>query len=594
LFSLERHAPRPLEHEPPALRPAVAGRNGMVSSGHPLATAAAYDVLRSGGNAVDAGVAAGLCLNVVHSDMTSLAGVAPITMYLAGPDRVVTLDGLGVWPAAATLQRLTGAERQRIPEGFRFAVVPAAAAAWLTALERYGTLSFGRVAGAAIGWAEGGFPMHPFMAYNLARDAEAYRRWPTTAEVFLPGGEPPRPGAVFRQPDLARTLKGMADAERKAAHLGRAEGVAAARDFFYRGPVAEAVAEFSARHGGLMTLEDLAGFRVREEPAATVRFRDVDVHGCGPWCQGPALLEALAILEHLDLAAMGHNTTAYVHAVTEVLKLAYADREAYVGDPAFVEVPLAGLLSESYGAERAAAIRTDRAFRGLPDPGNPWPHQGVPDRGPAPMPAPPGPTGVVGPGGGSDTSFVCVMDGAGNVFAATPSDSTGGGPVIPGLGFALSARGNQSRLDPGHPACLAPGKRPRLTPNPALAFRDGQPWLVWGTPGGDVQPQAMLQVLLNLVEFGMHPQAAVEAPRFATFSFPNSFYPHQYFPGRLAVESRIPAAVRDELASLGHQVVGWPAFASQAGGVCLVLRDRDTGVLYGAADPRRESYAFGW
>jgi gamma-glutamyltranspeptidase/glutathione hydrolase len=361
----------------------------------------------------------------------------------------------------------------------------------------------------------------------------------------------------------------MAEEERAAATQGRVAGLEAARDAFYRGDIAATIVRYHRDNGGLLAAGDLADFRSAVEAPVRHRFMDTDVYVCGAWCQGPVLPQALALLQPRALSAAGHNSPAYIHHLAEALKLAFADRERYYGDPRFVEVPLVKLLSPDYAAARRALIRPDRVG-GETSP----PAEGVP---PAPR----------------DTSYICVVDKDGNAFSATPSDVSYDTPVIPGTGICPSSRGSQSWADPAHPSSVAPGKRPRLTPNPALAIRAGEFVMPFGTPGGDVQCQAMLQVLLNILLFGMNPQAAVEAPRFATYSFPNSFALHDSFPGRLNLEGRL-AAAEAKLTALGHDLRMWPDWSPLAGAVCLIYQDLKRGTLAGAADPRRPAMAAGY
>jgi gamma-glutamyltranspeptidase/glutathione hydrolase len=571
-----------------AHRPTIQARRWMIASGHYLATVAGARVLEAGGNAIDAGVAAGLCLGVVKPDIVSVAGVAPILIWLAREERVVNVAGVGGWPRQASLAHFQAHHGGRLPDGVLRTVVPAAPDAWLTALARHGTRSFAEVVAPALALARDGFAVQASLAESLARREALYRRWPDNAAIYLPGGRPPAVGQVLVQADLAGTLARMVDAEARTRGRGREPGIAAARDEFYRGETARRIAEYHAAQGGWLTAADLADYRVKLEPPTRATYRDREVVACGPWSQGPVLLQALNVLEGFDPRALGHNSPAYVHMVTEALKLAFADREAWYGDPDFVPVPIAELVSKPYASARRALIDPDRAWPGLPPPGS------VAGRRPVVAEAAAMAAGGPGERSGSDTSYVCVIDGDGNACSATPSDVSYDTPVIAGTGLAVSSRGSQSRLDPAHPSALAPGKRPRLTPNPALVFRAGELEMAYGTPGGDVQCQAMVQVLLNLVDFGMTPQQAVEAPRFATYSFPDSFAPHEMHAGLLCLEGRIPEPTRAALARLGHRVQAWADWEPKAGSPCLARRDAATGVLQGAADPRRESYALGW
>jgi|SRR5579862_4770539 len=568
-----------------SLRPVLMGTRHMAVAGHYGAAHAAFAILEAGGNAIDAGVAAGLALGVLQSDLVNVAGVAPIMIRLAKTGEIVTISGLGTWPRAITpdffAKRFGGA----IPNGVLRTIVPAAPHAWVTALERYGTMSFGDCAQAAIRFASDGFPMYALMSQMIAMHVDDYRRWPSSATIYLPDGRPPRPGERFVQRDLGCTLSYLVDCEKAASGGGRAAGLQAVRDAFYRGDIARAIVAYHREHDGLMTDEDLASFRVAIEPPVRTRFRDLDVYTCGAWCQGPVLLEMLNIVGGMELGAMAHNSVDYVHALTETIKLAFADRERYFGDPRFVDVPIDTLLSDAYAKERRAAIRSDRASPGMPAAGDiaGWHAHDAPRA-----------TRERASAGAHDTSCVSVIDGDGNVFAATPSDPSYDTPVIPGTGLCPSSRGSQSFGDPAHPSCPASGKRPRLTPMVALAtLPDGSP-MPLNTPGGDVQAQALLQVLLNMSVFGMNPQQAVEAPRFASYSFPDSFEPHAYSPGLLYVEDRIPQPVREALASRGHEVATWPHFVWRAGAVCVQHTNRETGVIAAGADPRRPCYAVGW
>ena len=560
----------------------------MAVAGHYLAAHAAFAVLEAGGNAIDAGVAGGITEGVVESDQVNFAGVAPILMYLAESGEVITISGLGTWPNAASSDLFQREHGGTIPEGLLRAVVPAAPAAWITALEHFGTMSFGEVAGTALRLARDGYPIHHFTAAEIAKRADHYRRWPQNAEIYLPEGRAPRAGELFVQSDLGRTLQYLIDEEAASAGKGRVAGLHAVRDAFYRGDIAATIVAYHRENGGLLSAQDMADFRVEIEPPARTAFRDTEVYTCGFWSQGPILLQTLNLLDGYDLADLGHNSPAYIHTLVEALKLCFADRHRFYGDPRFVDVPERGLLSAEYAACRRELIREDMAFPDMPAAGDPDRLSALAETETPPTPAlsssPPGP----------DTSYVCAIDGAGNVFSVSPSDPSYDMQVIPGTGLCPSSRGTQSWTDPEHPSCIAPGKRPRLTPMPALVLGDGRPAFAMGTPGGDVQPQAMLQAFLNAVIFGMDPQSAVEAPRFVTQSFPDSFTPHNHNPGQLNLEGRIAWETADALASLGHRIEWWPERTSRAGGMCLLEIDAETGILHAGADCRRAAYALGW
>jgi len=577
-------------------RPVMRGQTGMVSSGHHLATLAGTRILDQGGNAIDAGVAAGICLGVLHSDIVNFAGVAPIMIYAAKTNEIKTISGLGPWPKAASVEYFKKNCGGELPLGVLRTVVPAAPDAWIKALKLYGTMSFEEVSRDAIELAANGFPMHQFMANNIKGEVDNYRRWPSTAEIYLPHGRPPEPGEIFVQKDLATTITTMVAQERKNRSAGRAAGLQAARDEFYRGSIARKMIDFQKKNGGLLQHEDLEGFENRVESPLKTIYREYEIFSCGPWCQGPVLLQGLNMLEGHDLPELGHNSPEYIHLLAEAMKLVFSDRESLYGDPEYIDVPIAGLLSKQYARERQALINADRAWQAMPPAGNPWKWQPG-KNGPADAKHP---VAAIDPpesknnAAAWDTSYVCVVDRHGNAFSATPSDTSNTTPVTPHTGLAVSSRGSQSWIDRNHPSSVAGGKRPRLTPNPSMVFKNGKPFMSFGTPGGDVQCQAMLQVFLNIVEFGMDPQVAAEAPRFGTFSFPNSFYPHGYPKGLLKIEKRFKDSTYTTLEEKGHQLQWWPDFAWQAGAVCAVVIDPANGVLLGAADPRRESYAIGW
>ena len=573
----------------------MTGVQHMVSSGHYLATAAGFRILEQGGNATDAGVAAGIAINVTLPQWTGFGGVAPIIIHDAASGETVSISGLGRWPRAANIDYFNRQHGGELPGGVLRTVTPAAADAWLTALRLYGTMTFEQVVTPALEIAEHGFPIPATLQSALARtgdsligDSDGDGRWPSTAAVFFPGGRRPDVGDILVQKDLARTFRRLIEVERDHAGQGREAALQAARDFFYKGEIAEEMVSFIQEQGGLLAMEDLAAFSVGVDTPPSIDYKGIQVYACGPWCQGPVNLQTLQILEGFDLKGMGHNSTAYAHTVLEALKLAFSDRESYIGDPDFVDVPMDGLLSKSYAAERRETIDPERATSAMPIPGDPWPHMG--------MPASNGhlkrPDAVAG-GLPADTSYACVIDRWGNAFSATPSDSLGTSPIVPGLGFIVSSRGSQTWLDPEHPSALAPGKRPRLTPNPALAMRNGKPLMPFGTPGGDVQPQSMVQLFLNVVEFGMDVQQAVEAPRFSTWSFPNSFWPHAYHPGLVGAEARMSQQVLGDLSRMGHKVEVWDDFTPRMGCLCAVKADQERGGLSAGADPRRDGYAMG-
>lgn len=573
---------------PPTFRPMLQASQYAVAAGHYLASLAGVRILERGGNAIDAGVATGICINVLQPDMTNFGGVAPIAIYLAATEEVVTISGLGRWPKKASLEYFRDDLGGEMPDGLLRSIVPSACDAWLTALARYGRLTLDEVLQPALELTSEGFPVNHFLAHNLVGAHAKLSRWPSSSDYLRPDGSSLQPGDVIRQPQLAATFRALIETERGAAHQGREAAIMAARDLFYRGDLAERMARFSQENGGFLDYDDLANFSVKIEPPAKTTYRGYEVYACGPWCQGPVTPQTLNILEYYDVAGLGHNSPEYLHLLTEALKASFADRHAYYGDPDFVRVPIEGLLNKDYARRWVERISSARATPGMPEPGDPWLFEGMAGLVGAGAPAAhPGPVGT-------DTSYCCVVDAEGNGFSATPSDGVRNCPVVPGVGTVLSPRGDQSWLDPEHPASLQPDKRPRLTPNPALMLRDGKLAMTFGSPGGDVQPQAMIQLVANIVDFGMDPQAAIEAPRLATYSFPGSFHPHHYNPGLLRAEGRIPDATLAELESRGHRVEKWPDFTSSAGALCAIQVDGPWGRRAAGADPRRVAYAIGW
>ena len=403
-----------------------------VVAGHHFAAQAGFQVLEAGGNAIDAGVAAGMALGVLEPVNVSFAGVAPILVYTAKTNKVTSISGLGCWPRAATPDYFMKHHGGKIPEGILRTVIPAAPAAWIAALDEYGTMSFAEVAAGALSFARDGFPMYSRLSKLFSELAEKYARWPSSVAQFYPDGRAPETGRVFRQPDLGKTIQYMIDEEAAHRKDGRLAGLKAARDAFYRGDIASTLVNYHKDNDGLITLEDLAAFRVDIEAPVKTAYEGTDVYVGGPWCQGPMLLQALNLLKGTDLVALGHNSTAYIHVLTEAIKLAAADREAYYADPKFIDVPMAALLSEDYSAARRALIRMDQAWREMPPAGH---VQGHPWRG-SEAARPPARTPVEAGGSAYDTTYVCAIDREGNVFSATPSDSTRTSPIIPGLGFA--------------------------------------------------------------------------------------------------------------------------------------------------------------
>jgi gamma-glutamyltranspeptidase / glutathione hydrolase len=611
-------------------RPELAGTFGMVASTHWLASAAGMAVLERGGNAFDAAVAAALVLQVTEPHLNGLGGEVPVIAHHAGREETFVLCGQGTAPAAATPEAFSDLGLDLVPgSGLLAACVPGAFGAWMLLLREYGTLRLRDVMGYAIGYAASGYPVLPAISWGIASVAELFRdHWPSSAETYLPGGHPPAPGSLFANPALAATYRRILD-EAEADSDDRDEQVEAARRAFYEGFVAETIAAYVAStevidvtgrpHRGLLCYADMSAWRPRLEDPLTYDYQGLTVCKTKPWGQGPVFGQQLALLEGFDLAAKGGPGSAeYVHTVIECAKLAFADREAWYGDPEFTDVPVKALLSAEYADTRRRQVGTHASAElrpGTPDGREPrlpgfvtssyGRGAGHDDTSGDPNPEPPfrrldpgtgEPTmDTSGPAGSSyrvgDTCHLDVADRFGNMVSATPSGGwLQSSPVIPGLGFCLGTRAQMFTLTPGLPDTLAPGKRPRTTLSPSLALRDGRPYLAFGTPGGDQQDQWSLLFFLNHVQFGMNLQQAIDFPAFHSAHMPSSFYPRQAQPRVLDIESRADVAVIEELRRRGHLVNVRPAWS--LGRVSAVARRG--GVLYAGANPRgMQGYAAG-
>ena len=595
-------AAAPLE----AQRPAVSGRSAGLSTGHPLTTAAAFETLIQGGNAFDAGVTALLVGGVVEQDLYGLGGEALILVYPAAEGEVTSVVAQGWAPKGASIEWYESRGRDLLGEGLDPAVVPGALHGALTVLERWGTMSFEQVSARAIEYAGQGFPLRPLTARAIEANLGFMEAWPENQRFWLkPDGSLYGAGETIAFPTLAATLTRMVEAERASAHLGREQGIAAARDRFYKGDIAEEMVAFLQEHGAPFELSDFAEFYSRVEEPTSTDYRGYTIYKHGFNSQGPVLLQALNILEEFDLQAMGHNSPDYIHTVVEAMKLAYADRDTYYADTDFVDVPAKGLLSTAYARERAAEIdpgRASVAFRaGDPVPHDPevddWPFW-VADIEDGVAASDADGSFVPSAGGLKDTTHVAIVDADGNVFDATPSGGwTGGGVILGATGIGLSTRGEQFWLDPERANQIRPRARPRYTLTPSLVFKDGEPLMAIGTPGGDNQDQTILQAFLNIVEFwdDWYPNLhdALAWPRVRTQHLHGSFWPHAAGFNRMDVESRISPEVANELRSRGHQVIEAPPFG-MSGCATAVLIDPATGTRLAAGDPRRDCYALAY
>ncbi|WP_233838856.1 gamma-glutamyltransferase family protein [Paraburkholderia sp. ZP32-5] len=586
-------------------RPELRGTFGAISSTHWIATAVGMAVLERGGNAFDAAAACGFALQIVEPHLNGPGGEVPIIFQRAGDAEPTVICGQGVSPALATIDAFRAQGLEMVPgTGLLPAVVPGAFDAWMLMLRDHGTMPLEDILGYAIGYAENGYPLLSRAVASIVPVEQMFREdWPTSAAVWLPGGNVPKPGALFRNPGIAATYKRIIE-EAKAASSDRAEQIEAARKVFYQGFVAEAIDRFYRTeslvdtsgevHGGLLRGDDMASWQASYEPTVSLEYGGVRVHKTGPWGQGPVMLQQLALLSHFDLAAMDPLGDEFVHTVTECAKLAMADREAFYGDPATSEVPLELLLSAEYNARRVKLI-DDRAsmtvtashLAGASErlamicrrAGSETPHgAGGGEVTFAPIPAVEG-----------DTVHLDVADRFGNVVSATPSGGwLQSSPVIPELGFPITTRGQMFWLDEGLPSSLRPRTRPRTTLTPTLMTRDGAAWLAIGTPGGDQQDQWPLSVFLRHLWHGYGLQRSIDAPMFHNRHCPTSFYPRDYEPGRLLIEGRFEPRVIERLRERGHKVSVMDDWS--LGRVCAVQRSE--GMLRAAATPRHmQSYA---
>ena len=597
--------PLPTSHAD-TFRPVVRGKRGVVAGGSPLSVEAGLRILQRGGNSVDAGVATILAASVIEFSHFSFGGEVPILIKLKG-QKVAVIEGMGQAPMKATREffvnrgqnesaatTMPGARRGGlIPStGPLSATVPAVLDACVTALDQFGTKTLAEVMEPAIQLADG-FPLDELRVQYIRTRSSIFSQWPDAKRVFLPNGEVPKVGDLFVQVDLARTLREIVRAERLGAKGARDNnrhvGLMSARDYFYRGPIARRIGDYMQANGGLIAAEDFARFSAKVGQPVRAEYRGYEVYKAGFWTQGPAMVETLNMLEGFDLKKMGHNSSAYIHTLAEAMKLALADRDRYYGDPNFVKIPMAELLSKDYAALRRPLI--DQQHASLAQmPGDPFHMKAVlasaaqtigrastvPDIERA-----------------NDTTCVNVVDKDGNMFSATPSGAWLPAVVAGDTGVLMGQRLQSSLTDANSPNVVAPGKRPRITLTPTLVLKDGEPFMVLSTPGGDNQDQALLQVLLNIVEFGMNPQEAVEAPRFDTQHYVSSFDDHEFLPGTLNIESRVSLKTIEELSNKGHKIKvqsEWGTLSAPT----VILYNPKNGVAAAGADPRRSRYAVAW
>jgi gamma-glutamyltranspeptidase/glutathione hydrolase len=596
----------------PALRPAVIGPSAGVSAGHPLTTAAAFRILLKGGNAFDAGVAAMLAGGVLEQDLYSLGGEGLVLVYSRKERKVTSVVGQGWAPKAVDVDWYLSRNKTLGGAGLDPAVVPGAMHAALTVLERWGTMTFEEVAAPAIEYAEHGFPIRDSTVRAIQGQQKFFESWPDNRKYWSkPDGSQYKAGDTITLPTLARTLKRMVEAERAAKPKRRETGVAAARDRFYKGDVAREMVAFLQKHDAPFDLSDFADYFARVEEPAKTTYRGYTVYKHAFGSQGPMLLQTLNILENFDLRAMGYGSADYFHTLVEAQKLAYADRDSFYADPAFVKAPAEGLLSKAYAKERAALIDPKHASRSFVA-GDPmkydsqvkeWTYwkadvKDVTTEPGASEPARMASLGQDSAGVMKDTTHITVIDKEGNIFDVTPSGGWINGAVILGdTGIGMSVRGEQFWLDKTRANQLRPRARPRYTLTPSIVFKDDVPMMGIGTPGGDNQEQTILQAFLSIVEFwdewypNLH--GALERPRVQTLHFYGSFWPHSPGFNKLNVEATIPEAVYDELRTRGHDVSRLRAFG-MSGCATVVMIDPATANRIAGADPRRDCYAMAY
>lgn len=568
-------------------RPVIMGKRYAVSSMKHEATEAAVRILEAGGNAFDAAVAGQAVLSLVDPASNGYGSDAVVLVYDAKSKQVISINAEGPAPRLATIDWYKQNHGGTLPvsDGLLSATVPGVVDAWFVMLDRWGTMTFAQVLQPAIEVAEEGFPLPLGLARSMG--SAKMKKYPSSVKLYMPDGQAPPAGSIFRNLDAGRTLRKLVEAEKQASAKGRRAGLQAARDRFYKGDIAKTMATFSEQNGGLFRYDDFASYTARVETPVSINYRGYDIYKNPSASQGPAELFALNILEGFDLKALGHNSAAYVHTSAEALKLAFGDREKYLGDMDFIKIPYEGLLSKEYATARRALIDPDKASLEL-RPGDPYRFmkRSEPQDRPYHVTLE-GDADHVG-----DTSYIAVVDKDRNMVSFEPSlhNSWGTGVVMADLGFILNCRGDYFSLVPGEANALEPGKRPRSTLQSTLVMKDGRPYMVLGSPGGDDQVMRTMQTLINHIDFGMNVQQAIEAPRWSTSSFPASPFPHTMKPGDLSVESRIPASVQQALAAKGHKltVAGpWSLGANAA-----IVVDVSRGIVSAGADARNDAYAW--
>src|SRR5437867_5491000 len=569
------------------MRQIVRGQHFAVAAMKAEATRAAERILEKGGNAFDAIVAGQAVLGIVDAAMNGIGADATLLVYDAKTKNVNSINAEGTAPRLATIEwyKVHNGGKLPVNDSLLSGTVPGCVDAWYILLDRWGTMSFAQVLSEAIELAENGFPVGDSLARALSSSLKI-RKYPTSVKIYLPNNQAPKAGEIFRNPELARTLKRLVEAEKQNANKGRHEALKAARDRFYKGDIAREMAKFSEENGGLFRYEDFAEYTAKIETPVSIEYRGYRVYKNPSASQGPAELVALNLIEGYDVRKMGLNSPNYIHTSIEAIKLAMADREKYMGDMDFIKIPYDALLSKDYARERRKLIAPERASLEL-RPGSPLPKTS--DQADRQV--------HVNLEGESDhegdTSYLALVDKDRNMVSFEPSlhSGFGTGVVMGQTGLIFNCRGDYYSLVPGEANALEPGKRPRSTLQSTLVMKDGQPFMMTGSPGGDDQEMRTIQTLMNVVYFGMNVQQAIEAPRWSTRSFPASPFPHTMYPGEMSVESRIPDATRQALVARGHKLrVTGPWTQGSNAGIVVGAN----GVLSAGADPRVEAYAWAW
>ncbi len=572
------------------MRPVIRGRHAAVASMKAEATEATRRILDAGGNAFDAAVGGQAALAVTDFSLNGVGSDAVLLVYNAREKKVYSINAEPKAPKLATIEWYEKNNGGKIPEsdGLLSGGIPGVVDAWYTLLDRWGTMSFEQVLQPAIDLAENGFPLSELGASYIAESTKI-RKYPTTVKIYQPNGRSIRAGEILKNPDLARTLKKLVEAEKANASKGRHEALKAVHDRFYKGDIAHDLAAFSEANGGLFRYEDFAEYTVKVETPVSTNYRGYQIYKNPSASQGPAELIALNLLEGYDLKAMGHNSPDFLHTSVEAVKLAMGDREKYLGDMDFIKIPYDGLLSKDYARERRKLIDPAKASLDL-RPGTPEKFSA--DAAPLNRPVHEELEGDADHLG--DTSYIAVVDKDHNMVSFEPSLHSvfGTGVVMGDTGIIFNCRGDYYSLVRGEANALEPGKRPRSTLQSTLIMKEGQPYAILGSPGGDDQVMRTMQTLINMIDFGMNIQQAIEAPRWTSRSFPASPFPHTMYPGDMAVESRIPESTRQALIARGHKLrVEPPWLLGSNGGIVI---DSSTGVLSAGADPRVDAYAWAW